>query len=278
MNALSAIKELFPSLKSESLEGADINQVFKVGDFVLKLNKAEEFPAMFEKEAKGLNALRSSNSFIIPEVITHGSIGNFQYLQLEFIQQGHPSENFWEVFGIQLAKLHQQTADDFGWSGSNFIGSLVQENTRHNQWSEFLINQRFQPMIEMAVNAGDVNYVEAKLIEKFYARINEIWPQEKPALLHGDLWAGNYLVNREGKPVLIDPAVYFGHREMDLGMMQLFGGFDSRVYAIYHENFPLEKGWEERVKFNQIYPLLVHVNLFGRNYWDKVASILAPFS
>ena len=138
--------------------------------------------------------------------------------------------------------------------------------------------ERLQPMVEMAVNNGDVNFVEAKIFDKFYLRLNELLPIEKPAFIHGDLWGGNYLCSSEGSPVLIDPAIYYGHREMDIGMMHLFGGFEARLFDYYNEEFPLEKGWRNRIELNQLYPLMVHVNLFGRSYWSRVHNILRQFA
>jgi fructosamine-3-kinase len=262
----------------ERLTGGDINQVYKVIDkgqqFVVKLNHARHFPAMFEKEAAGLALLGKTVS--VPQVENFGQKEGVQYLILAYIQEEDKGTAFWEIFARQLAALHQQSNEHFGLEISNYIGSLVQENTKQSSWQEFLINQRLAPMIEMAVNNGDVNFVEAKVIENFYAKINEIYPDEPPALLHGDLWSGNFLSTRKG-PVFIDPATYYGHREMDLGMMQLFGGFDPAVFAQYNDLYPLEKGWEKRIKYNQLYPLLVHVNLFGRSYWEKAAHILAAF-
>ena len=132
-------------------------------------------------------------------------------------------------------------------------------------------------MVEMAVNQGDINYVEAKIVETLYKKVPAILPTEKPALLHGDLWSGNFLTGAAGEPVLIDPAVYYGHREMDIAMMHLFGGFPSLVFDQYNEVYPLEKNWKERIELNQLYPLLVHVNLFGRSYWNKVKYITEKF-
>jgi fructosamine-3-kinase len=110
-----------------------------------------------------------------------------------------------------------------------------------------------------------------------YSKLDSLIPHEVPALIHGDLWSGNYLVGEDGLPVLIDPAVYYGHREMDLGMMKLFGGFDQEVFDHYHANFPLENGWRDRIPLNQLYPLLVHVNLFGLGYVSQVSSALKRF-
>jgi len=263
------------------LSGGDINEVYSVCTSkkacVIKLNKADLFPQMLEKEGQGLTLIAATETLKTPAVIDYGTIDNVQFLALEKIEPGAANKKTWTIFGEQLAYLHLNTTAQFGLDHNNYIGSLVQQNGLCNTWAEFLITQRLQPMIKMAVNQGDINYVEAKIIEPFYKRIDELYPDEKPALLHGDLWSGNYLVDKSGAPVLIDPAVYYGHREMDIGMMHLFGGFAPELFDSYHTTYPLEKGWKDRVALNQLYPLLVHVNLFGRSYWEQVAAILRRY-
>ena len=281
------VQELFTHIFSEKiisyhqLTGGDINQVFEIttakNQFVVKLNKAELYPNMFEKEARGLTLIKKSKSLTTPAVIEFGQYDDTQYLILEKINTGKSNAKTWENFGQKLAHLHQTTHEFFGLDESNFIGSLVQNNAPQKTWEEFLITQRLQPMLEMAVNQGDINYVEGKKVEAVYSKINELLPHEKPSLVHGDLWSGNILVDANTAPVLIDPAVSYGHREMDIAMMHLFGGFPKELFESYNENFPLEKGWEKRIAFNQLYPLLVHVNLFGRSYWSKIEEIVLPF-
>ncbi|OIQ37789.1 MAG: hypothetical protein BM555_00195 [Crocinitomix sp. MedPE-SWsnd] len=272
-------KYLYENPEIEKLTGGDINDVFKVVDaekqFVVKVNSKADFPLMFEKEKTGLELL--NHTFKTPEVYRVGEYQNHQFLELEYLAESPKNDSFWLEFAKKLAKTHQKTEKTFGFHQDNFIGSLVQINDQKETWADFLIECRLNPMIEMAVNAGEVNYVEAKIIEKFYSRINELYPEEQPALLHGDLWGGNYLSTNEG-PVLIDPAVYYGHREMDLGMMDLFGGFDAELFEIYNDIRPLEKNWESRIQYNQLYPLLVHLNLFGRSYWEQVLNILQKFT
>ncbi|WP_169736025.1 fructosamine kinase family protein [Crocinitomix catalasitica] len=277
------MKELFDKILPgytavSKLAGGDINQVFKVDtankSVVVKINKAEFYPNMFALEKGGLQLLGSTID--VPEVKDLGLFEDQQYLVLDYIEQKEPVSNYWKNFANSLSNLHQVKADKFGLDESNFIGSLVQQNNQHDNWADFLINERLMPMVEMAVNNGDVNFVEAKVIEKFYKKIPDLYPVEKPTLLHGDLWSGN-IIRAGDKPFFIDPAVYYGHREMDIGMMHLFGGFDKSLFHHYDTFLPLEQDWEKRIKYNQVYPLLVHVNLFGRSYWDKVANILEAF-
>lgn len=269
-------------LQVTPLSGGDINAVYAVlygqQTHVFKINDAHRYPEMLLHEADGLHLLAASATVRVPQVYRFGLHAEKQYLELEKIDAGTSNDTTWQKLGKQLAQLHQCTQPLFGLNHDNYIGSLQQNNKPAASWAEFLISQRLQPMLELAVNQGDVNYVEAKMAEPFFNRIAELFPAEKPALLHGDFWSGNLLINDLHEPVLIDPAVYYGHREMDLAMMHLFGGFPARVFESYHETFPLETGWQNRLKLHQLYPLLVHVNLFGRSYWKRVQEILEPFS
>jgi fructosamine-3-kinase len=259
----------------QKLAGGDINYVFRYQDEVFKINLKEDFPEMFEAEAKGLKLL--SKACLVPDVIEVAHFKNLQILQLKHVSSGSKSSNFWLNFGRDLAELHQLTDAVFGLDSNNYIGSLRQRNNTHDNWVDFLIEERLQPMLEMAVNSGEVNYIEAKLAEDFYHRIEEIYPEEKPTLIHGDLWGGNFICSEKEQACLIDPAVYYGHREMDIGMMHLFGGFDPILFEEYNTIFPLESKWKSRIAINQLYPLLVHLNLFGRGYWKQIKDILEPF-
>ncbi|MEX1000738.1 MAG: fructosamine kinase family protein [Crocinitomicaceae bacterium] len=280
-NHQALILDIYPDAEEiTTLSGGDINAVYtfrqKGEKNVIKINKKEDFPEMFRKESNGLQAL--AKSIAIPKGLEDGVQGEWQYLTMKFVESREKTSAFWSAFGEKLANLHQCSAEYFGWKENNYIGSLVQSNQSKSRWVDFLIEERLQPMIEMAVNAGDVNYVESRIMEPFYKRLNELFPAEKPALLHGDLWGGNYLCDKNEHPVLIDPAVYYGHREMDIAMMHLFGGFDPALFEAYNAHFPMEKGWKKRIPYGQVYPLLVHVNLFGRSYWERVHNILAKIA
>lgn len=267
--------------KISKLSGGDINDVYEVivprGEYVVKVNDDEKFPGMLAYEGIGLATLAMSMSVATPEVFECGAIDGKQFLVLEKIWTLDSVDKTWIQFGRDLAKMHQSTSQHFGFESDNYIGSLVQKNDQKKTWTDFLITQRLQPMIELAVNQGDVNYVEGKIFDSLFAKLDELIPQEKPALLHGDLWSGNFLVGPAEEAVLIDPAVYYGHREMDLAMMQLFGGFSPKLFDTYHEIYPFENGWKDRIELNQLYPLLVHVNLFGRSYWNKVDQICRKY-
>jgi len=267
--------------KTSPVGGGDINDAFhlvtSVGDFFVKKNSASRFPLMFKKEAMGLRLLEQTGEIKVPQVVDFGEEGDGAFLILKFISSGSRAPRFWENFGKQLANLHRHSADYFGLDHDNYIGSLFQSNRKHKTWRDFFIQERLEVQLKMAKDAGLVDRNTIAAFEKFYLRIDEIFPEEPPALIHGDLWGGNYLTDEAGDPVIIDPAVYFGHREMDLGMSKLFGGFDSRFYESYNQQFKLEKGWQERIDFCNLYPLMVHVNLFGQSYLGSVKSILRRF-
>ncbi len=265
-------------LEARPLSGGDINEVFLLKstsqNYVVKINKADRFPGMFKVEAKGLQLLNLTCSFKIPQVIVYGTIENSSYLLLEYIPTGSPSQNFWDVFGENLVKLHKTTQQNFGLDHNNYIGSLVQYNTLESSASEFYINQRLEPQFKLAHDQG----FQFSGLDAFFRNITEIIPNESPSLVHGDLWSGNYLVSSQGEPVLIDPAVAFAPREMDLAMMRLFGGFSSETFLVYNQIFPLPQDWEERIPLWQLYYILVHLNLFGSGYLSQTKSIISQFS
>lgn len=230
---------------------------------------------MFEAEAKGLRLLKSTQSFTIPEVINCGETGNQSYLLMEYIAEGPKQPHFWETFGNQLAQLHRNTAPHFGLEHDNYIGSLPQKNDgNHTQAADFHIEKRLLPQLDLAATKG----FSFQNLSSFYKNILQEIPDEPPALIHGDLWNGNYLNDENGNPCLIDPAVCFASREMDLAMMQLFGGFPEKVFDSYHNSFPLQPGWKTRTDLWQLYYLLVHLNLFGSGYYNQVNAILKKYS
>lgn len=277
----SVLEKPVTLISTASVGGGDINEAFLLhtgqGDYFVKKNSASLFPGMFEKEAKGLELLRSAHEIDVPEVIACGEEHDVAFLILKFIESSDKKRGFWEDFGKRLAALHRHTNHFFGLEENNYIGSLHQSNRKHDNWSDFFREERIQPQMKLAFDQGRIDYALVQSFERFYNRLNELFPVEPPALLHGDLWGGNFMVDASGEPVLIDPAVYYGHREMDLAMSQLFGGFGPGFYESYHSHFPLEKGWKQRLDFCNLYPLMVHVNLFGGGYVHSVKSILNKF-
>jgi len=263
---------------TDPLYGGDINKAFllrsELNDYVVKINNARLYPNMFETEAKGLNLLTSSNSFRIPEVVSVGEINEYTYIIMEYIETGSASNSFWKDFAHRLVSLHKNTQEFFGLDHSNYIGRLPQYNTEESSVIDFYIRQRLEPQFKMAFDKG----FEFQDLDQFYSVIAEEIPDEAPSLVHGDLWNGNYLISNQCEPTLIDPAVAYAPREMDLAMMQLFGGFSSEVYTLYNEQFPLIEQWEERINLWQLYYLLVHLNLFGSGYFNQVNSIVKQYS
>lgn len=261
----------------KSLSGGDINDVYLIeGEerLVLKLNSSEKFPGMFEAEKKGLEVLKSPNLIDVPSPLFTGTIDFQSYLILEYREQGNKSKNFWSDFGEQMAQLHQCSQPDFGFEIENYIGSLPQYNDSRNSAADFYIDMRLKPQIKIAKDQG----YDLEIGSAFFENIRKIIPDEPSALVHGDLWGGNYLVNSKGNSCLIDPATAFAPREMDIGMMHLFGGFSEDLFHTYNEIYPLESGWQERLPVWQLYYLLVHLNIFGSSYLSQVTSIIRKYS
>jgi len=264
--------------QSTAVTGGCINYCFHLdtssGEFFLKYNDAAAYPKMFDAEAKGLQLLHAANALRVPAVHFHGEASGFSFLLLEWIDGDRRIKNFWEDFGRSIAKLHSVKNQEFGLDHDNYIGSLAQSNKKHSDWKSFFISERIQPQLKLAHKKGLIDKALIKQFEGLFNRFDEIIPKEQPSLLHGDLWNGNFLVGNSGKAALIDPAVYFGHREMDLSMTKLFGGFDNAFYDAYEEEFPLQKNFQSRFGIHNLYPLLVHVNLFGGGYVQQVKAVL----
>lgn len=273
-----ALKQNLKLENAKSLQGGDINEVFLLEcgseKYVIKINEASKYPNMFEAEALGLKLLQVTNSFKIPKIIAAGVEGNTSYLLLEYISTGSTYQVFWKDFAYCLVKLHQTTQNNFGLKHNNYIGSLQQINNIESSASDFYINQRLIPQFKIA---DELDFKFSSL-ERFFKNISEEIPDEAPSLIHGDLWNGNYMVSNKGEPTLIDPAVAYAPREMDIAMMHLFGGFPQDVYSIYNEQFPLIENWKDRISLWQLYYLLVHLNLFGSSYLSQVKGIIKRYS
>ncbi len=258
--------------RTARLGGGDINEAFEVRlaggrRIFVKQNQSAD-PAMFPAEARGLAWLAAAKALRVPEVIAVSSSPAF--LALEYLEPARHRRDFDEELGRGLAALHRFGAASFGLDHDNFIGRLPQINTPEADWPTFYRTRRLEPMMR---------HLDAALARRFdalFARLPElVGPAEPPARLHGDLWGGNLHADEAGAPCLIDPAVYGGHREVDLAMMRLFGGFSPRVFDAYAEAYPLPEGHEARVPLYQLYPLLVHVGLFGAGYIGSVQRALA---
>lgn len=263
------------------VQGGDINKAYclygQAEKYFLKINNAAAYPGMFRHEAKGLEALRQSCTLAIPAVIKYGTVGNMQYLLLQWIESGKPDNSFWEDFGKGLAMLHQPKQSFFGWDEDNYIGSLKQLNSKHESWQGFYTECRIMPLVKQLFDAGAFNKEDVEKAAMLCNKLDKLFPEEPPALLHGDLWSGNFMIAENGSACVYDPAVYYGHREMDIGMSKLFGGFDLKFYNAYNEQYPLEKGWQQRLELTQLYPLLVHAVLFGGHYVFSAKSVIEKF-
>lgn len=222
---------------------------------------------MFEVEAHGLNELARWNSIGVPEVYSHGP----QHLFLEYLEPSSPRGNFAFEFGQQFAGLHQNSSGSVGWKRDNYIGSTRQLNKNEEQlsWSDFFWQKRLSYQINLA---GKENFFQINELEQVVKdKLNQ--DRDPICVLHGDLWSGNYICS-EGKAYLIDPATYYGSREADLAMTKLFGGFPAEFYQGYQQQYPWQKGWEEREKIYQLYHVLNHYNLFGGHYLSQANDLI----
>jgi fructosamine-3-kinase len=262
----------------DTVGGGSINDAYKVytgnEHYFVKINRSGIFPGMFESESRGLDLLRNAGGPPVPAVISVGSAGDTDFLILEFAEAGKRLPEFNEVFGAKLAFMHRNTATSFGLDHDNYIGSLSQRNKMTPNGISFFIEERLMPQSELAYRNRHFSVPDLELLDTLYIHLESVLPKEPPALLHGDLWSGNYITGPDGNAWLVDPAVYYGFRESDLAMTRLFGGFDDRFYASYMESFPLHPGWEKRIPLFQLYPLLVHVNLFGNTYLRTFREML----
>lgn len=239
---------------------------------------AETFPA----EAAGLKTLAAAGSpLVVPEVIAQqpASDGTPAFLVTEWINSGRKGLHFWSSFGEGLAALHEHTGDQYGFDQDNFIGRLPQKNASERTWPRFFRTQRLAPQVDMARERGRWQAGWEAPIETLYRRLPDLLPaQPDRSVLHGDLWSGNFLVTAIGNVALVDPAVYYGHRETDLAMTELFGGFDEAFYTAYREAYPLEPGYEERRDIYNLYHLINHLNHFGGRYASSVDATLRAFA
>lgn len=270
-------------LSSQSISGGDINQAALLHcvdqrQLFIKYNTAAVAAEMLSIEAKSLHVLQAAQAIRIPQIIAQGQTPDgIAFLLLEYIQPGSRHPAFWQQFGTSLAALHRHSAPQFGLDHANFIGSLPQSNQWRDTWALFYAEERLLPQMQLARTAKLLDPNDEKRLHSLCQQLHSICPTEATALIHGDLWSGNFLCDERGGPVLIDPAVAYAHREMDLAMSKLFGGFDPVFYQAYHEAWPLESGFMERIEIYQLYYLLAHVNLFGRSYVPAVRSILRKF-
>ncbi len=268
--------------KINTVSGGDISKAYCVYTstqrFFLKVNESSIALEMFLAEKKGLENINLAKTIKAPEVLHCGQYKSSSFLLMEFIESKNPTSKEFETLGHQLADLHTfSVGDSFGWKQDNYIGSLPQSNKNHPDWILFYAHERLLPQLKMAKEKRLLISSEIPSESNLLKGCERFFPKVKPALLHGDLWSGNYLISAQGIPYLIDPAVYFGHHEVDLAMTQLFGGFSSSFYRAYAEQIPAERLQNERKDIYQLYYLLVHLNLFGRTYYPSVKQLLKTY-
>lgn len=267
------VKSLVP------VSGGDINDAYAVtfadGTRAFAKTRAHIPAGLYLREAEGLRWLAEAQAIAVPEVIA----ATDELLLLQWVEPGHKAHDFELRLGRGLARLHAAGAASFGLDRDNYIGDLPQANGARPTWAEFYREQRLRPMVERARAAGRLERRHSLAFERVYERLDGLMGEpESAARLHGDLWSGNVHVGPDGAPMLIDPAVYGGHREIDLAMLQLFGSPTPGFFAAYDEVWPRAPGYAERVPLYQLYPLLVHVNLFAHGYVSLLERALAEYA
>ncbi len=270
-------------ISSRQASGGSINQAALVelqnsGTSFLKWNTTAD-PDLFVKEVKGLDLLRAAGTdLVVPKVIDQDTYSNnIGYLLLEYIEEGSAGATSSEHFGRELARQHKNTKKQFGLDHNNYIGKLPQSNSWHDEWTDFFIDERMEPQLKMALDAGKLSSGISSSFKSMYSKLSKIFPDEPPSLLHGDLWGGNYFFDSGGMATIYDPAVYYGNREIEIAFTHMFGGFSSDFYNAYNEAWSLHPGFKDRKDIYNLYPLLVHTNLFGGHYGRQVESIVRRF-
>jgi fructosamine-3-kinase len=249
----------------------------KDGYFFIKQNASSAIE-MFEKEKNGLLALAKPQVISVAQPIAVFASENHAYLLLEWIPQAKPKANFWEDFGAALAALHQIPQPYFGWNEDNFIGSLAQINSRKADFVDFFRECRLLPMLKLASEKHLIDERFKQLFSNLLERLPDLLAGNSPSFIHGDLWSGNFMIGPDGKVVLVDPAVYFGSRMSEIAFAKLFGGFAPQFFESYESCYPYSEALKNQQEILNLYPLMVHLNLFGRAYLPEIHQILAKFS
>lgn len=266
----------FIPLQHTPVAGGCINQTFDLHGkdgcrFFVKLNALERL-SMFAAEAAGLQAIAATRTLRVPEVVSYGIASAESFLVLEWLDL-HGSHNS-TLLGEQLAALHRNTAPKFGFPDDNFIGATPQVNDWSGDWIQFWRERRLGYQLQLAASHGYAHLLAAgeKLLDALPLFFEAYTPA--PSLLHGDLWGGNHAFLSDGTPVIFDPAVYYGDRECDLAMTELFGGFDAAFYAAYRAAWPLDAGYRVRRTLYNLYHILNHANLFGGGYARQAEDMM----
>lgn len=241
-------------------------------------NNDSSFLDNFQCEAEGLSALRSADAIVVPEVIDTFESGGRSWLICQWIDQGRQGKGFYEAFARNLAELHRKTAgNQIGWDRDNYLGAARQINSSCDDWPDFVAEHRIGFQIRWADEQGLADPSLQSDCEQIVRRMHELLDGRdgSSSLLHGDLWSGNYLCDQDGRPVIIDPAVYCGCREAEFGMIRLFGSCPGAFYDAYQDAWPMPDGWQRRVSVYVLYHLLNHLNLFGTGYLGQCRQMAA---
>lgn len=263
----------------QPLSGGSISSAYLLkwdkGAYFLKVNTNTDALEMFRAEQKGLQAIETTATIAVPKVHQVNVYDNKAFLLMDYVESKSASDNDYKTLGTQLAKLHLNYKDKFGFTSDNFIGSLPQSNTQHADWASFYWHERISPQLKLAKHNKMLKAAEIVSEQTAISVFKELLGKEvSPSVLHGDLWGGNYLIAADGTPYLIDPATYWGHSMVDIAMSRLFGGFGNEFYSAYHNIIPKTDNYNAQIDLYQLYFLLVHLNLFGRSYYGSVAAIL----
>lgn len=267
----------------EALSGGCINSAYKVitshGQYFTKVNH-QNFLPVFKQEAKALEIIKAVNEIKVPDVAGFGAGSSenksYSFLILEYLELGNGKSRSQALLGQQLAHLHRHSSNSYGWENDNWIGSTIQKNSWKENWAGFWQENRLNYQFELAIENGI-----GKNVQKDLLKLIKITPDflknhhPKASLLHGDLWSGNAgFLEGSGEPVIFDMASYYGDRETDLAMTELFGGYTGEFYQAYNAEWPLDKAYEKRKVFYNLYHILNHFNLFGGQYESQVKSMV----
>lgn len=278
--AVSETGDLSPVRDIRKVSGGDINEAYCVKTdkqrYFVKMNR-ETAADFFEWEARGLEFLRETETVRVPEVYFCGAKAGIAVLVLEWIE-GDVTAQTEETLGRDIARMHLTHGKAFGLGYDNFLGTFHQPNGWHEDWVAFYRDQRLAEQAALAEEKGRMTKERRTKMNTLLDQLDRWIPRDvKPSPLHGDLWGGNWIAGSGGMPYLIDPAVFYGHDEMDLAFTELFGGFSSRFYEAYREELPVSSEYEERRPLYQLYYLLVHLNAFGEAYGGAVDRVLKRF-
>lgn len=263
------------------VKGGSINETYGIqygrDKFFCKINDRDTLPDLFRKEAKGLEYISMTKKIRVPAVIDVLYTETHQILLMEWIDTTTPTVLSWEKLALQLAGLHNCTFPNFGWFEDNYMGNMEQRNQQMSTWPNFFIECRLVPQMKIGYDQDLLQKKDLLALQRLFNRLPDIYPPTQPQLVHGDLWHGNILFDLKGNPVLIDPAIHYGHAAADLGLTQLFGGVDTRFYDVYISEADLAPNYREQWEIANLYPLLMHLNLFGKSYYSGIADTIHSF-